>query len=311
MSLSIEQLEACRSLLFVPANEPRFISKAHRRGAGAIILDLEDSISPDQKEAARGNLRPAAAELRRNGIAHVLVRINPGSADDIDEAVSRDVDALVLPKVESLDDLVWAHTAVSTAEQRSGLPDGHIRLLVLVETPAAVLNAASLAAHERVAALILGSEDLALALGVEPTLDSLAYAASSIVFAARGHRKVPLGVPGSLASIVDTGRFAQAVQHARHLGMAGTVCIHPKQVEAVSAAFAATPEDYAQAQRVLAAFHEAQQAGKGAVMFEGKMLDLPIVERARRVVAQRHEASGDDRCTSARNERDLEPRGKS
>ncbi|HXN43578.1 MAG TPA: hypothetical protein VN917_04975, partial [Xanthobacteraceae bacterium] len=71
------------------------------------------------------------------------------------------------------------------------------------------------------------------------------------------------------------------------------------------------PEDYAQAQRVLAAFHEAQQAGKGAVMFEGKMLDLPIVERARRVVAQRHEASGDDRCTSARNERDLEPRGKS
>ena len=87
MSLSIEQLEACRSLLFVPANEPRFISKAHQRGAGAIILDLEDSISPDQKEAARGNLRPAAAELRRNGIAHVLVRINPGSADDIDEAL--------------------------------------------------------------------------------------------------------------------------------------------------------------------------------------------------------------------------------
>ena len=290
MSLSIEQLEACRSLLFVPANEPRFISKAHQRGAGAIILDLEDSISPDQKEAARGNVRLAAAELRRNGIAHVLVRINAGSADDLDEAVSRDVDALVLPKVESLDDLVWAHTALSTAERRSGLPDGHIRLLVLVETPVAVLNAASLAAHERVAALILGSEDLALALGVEPTPESLAYAASSIVFAARGHQKVPLGVPGSLASIADTGRFALAVQHARHLGMAGTVCIHPKQVEAVSAAFAATPEAYAQAQRVLAAFDEAQQAGKGAVMFDGKMLDLPIVERARRVVAQRQTA---------------------
>ena len=290
MSLSIEQLEACRSLLFVPANEQRFIAKAHERGAGAIILDLEDAISPDQKEAARSNVQRAAAELRGNGIAHVLVRINAGNADDIDAAVSRDVDALVLPKVDMVDDLMWADTALSTAERRSGLPDGHTRLLVLVETPAAVLNTGSLAAHERVAALILGSEDLALALGVEPAPEALAYAASSVVFAARGHQKVPLGVPGSLAAIVDTGRFAQTVQHARQLGMAGTVCIHPKQVEVVNAAFAATPEAYAQAQRILAAFDEAQRAGKGAVMFEGKMLDLPIVERARRIVTQRRPA---------------------
>jgi citrate lyase subunit beta / citryl-CoA lyase len=290
MSLSLEQLEACRSLLFVPANEQRFIAKAHQRGAGAIILDLEDAISPDQKEAARGNVRAAAAELRRNGVAHVLVRINAGSADDIDAAVSPDVDALVLPKVETPDDLVWAHTVLAAAEQRRGMHSGHVRLLVLVESPVAVLNAASLAAHERVAALILGSEDLALALGVEPTPEALTYAASAVVFAARGHQKVPLGVPGSLASIVDTGRFAQAVRHARQLGMAGTVCIHPNQVDVVSAAFAATPEAYAQAQRILAAFDEAQQAGKGAVMFEGKMLDLPIVERARRIVAQRRPA---------------------
>jgi citrate lyase subunit beta / citryl-CoA lyase len=290
MSLSIEQLEACRSLLFVPANEQRFISKAHQRGGGAIILDLEDAISPDQKEAARGNVRAAAAELRRNGVAHVLVRINAGSADDIDAAVSPDVDALVLPKIDTLDDLMWAHTVLSIAEQRSGMRGGHTRLLVLVETPVAVLNAASLASHERVAALILGSEDLALALGVEPTPEALAYAASSIVFAARGHQKVPLGVPGSLASIADTGRFAQAVRHAQQLGMAGTVCIHPNQVAVVSTVFAATLEAYEQAQRILAAFDEAQQAGKGAVMFEGKMLDLPIVERARRTVAQRRPA---------------------
>jgi citrate lyase subunit beta/citryl-CoA lyase len=287
MSLSIEQLEACRSLLFVPANEQRFISKAHQRGAGAIILDLEDAISPDQKEAARANVRAAAAELRRNGVTHVLVRINAGSADDINAAVLPDVDALVLPKVETLDDLVWAHTVLSTAEQRSGMQGGHIRLLVLVETPVGILNAASLASHERVAALILGSEDLALALGVEPTPEALTYAASSVVFAARAHQKVPLGVPGSLASIVDTERFAKAVRHAQQLGMAGTVCIHPNQVAVVSTAFAGTLEAYTQAQRILAAFDEAQQAGKGAVMFEGKMLDLPIVERARRTVAQR------------------------
>lgn len=286
MSLSIEQLEACRSLLFVPVNEPRFISKANQRGAGAIILDLEDSIAPDQKEAARSNVRAAARELRRNGAAHVLVRINAGSTEDIEEAASLDVDAIVLPKVESLKELIWAHSALSMAEQRVGLADGHFRLLVLVETPAAVLNAVSIAAHERVAALILGSEDLALALGVEPTPESLAYAASSIVFAARASQKVPLGVPASLASILDTSRFAESVRHARLLGMAGTVCIHPRQVGVVSAAFAATQEMYLGAQRVLAAFDEARQAGKGAIMFEGKMLDRPIVERARRIVAQ-------------------------
>jgi citrate lyase subunit beta/citryl-CoA lyase len=287
MSLSTEQLEACRALLFVPAAAPHFIAKAHQRGAGAIILDLEDSIAPDQKQAARGNIQPAAAELRRNGVSHILVRINAGSAADIDAAVSKDVDALVLPKADTLDDIVWADTALSAAEQRCGLPDGQIRLLVLVETPAAVLNAAALATHGRVAALVLGGEDLALALGVEPTPEALTYPASAIAFAARGHHKVPLGVPGSLAAIVDTEIFARTVQLARQIGMAGAFCIHPKQVEVVNTAFAATPEAYAQAQRILAAFDAAQRAGKGAVMFEGKMLDLPIVERARRVVAQR------------------------
>ena len=224
MSNSKPAVRCCLSL----SNEPRFISKANQRGAGAIILDLEDSIAPDQKEAARSNVRPAAKELRRNGAAHVLVRINAGSTEDIEEAASLDVDAIVLPKVESLKELIWAHSALSMAEQRIGLADGHFRLLVLVETPAAVLNAVSIAAHERVAALILGSEDLALALGVEPTLESLAYAASSIVFAARGSQKVPLGVPASLASILDTGRFAEAVRQ-RATARNGGNGLHPSQ----------------------------------------------------------------------------------
>ena len=222
------------------------------------------------------------------------MRINAGSTEDIDESASLDVDAIVLPKVESLKEVMWAHSALSMAEQRIGLANGHFRLLVLVETAAAVLNAASIAAHERVAALILGSEDLASALGVEPTLESLAYVASCIVFAARGSQKVPLGVPASLASILDTVRFAEAVRQARLLGMAGTVCIHPKQVEVVSAAFAATQEAYLRAQRVLTAFDEARQAGKGAIMFEGTMLDLPIVERARRIVARGSAHIGSD-----------------
>lgn len=285
MSFGVEAIETCRSLLFVPANEPRFIARAHQRGAGAIILDLEDAIAPDRKEEARANVANAAAELRRNRAGHVLVRINAGSVEDIDAAVAARADAIVLPKPDSLEEVAWAHTALSRAERAHGLQDGLVRMLVLVETPAAVLNAASIAGHKRVDALILGSEDLALALGVDPTPEALSYAASAVVFAARSRGKVPLGVPGSLASITDVARFEEVVRLGQKLGMAGMVCIHPRQAETVNARFAPTPEALAQARRVLLAFEEAQRGGKGAVMFDGKMLDLPIVERARRLVA--------------------------
>jgi citrate lyase subunit beta/citryl-CoA lyase len=281
------QLEVWRSLLFIPANEQRFMAKAHQRGAGAIILDLEDAIVPDQKEAARSCVRAGVEALRQTGVQNVLVRINAGSDDDIVAAVSAGVDAIVVPKPDRVEDLQRVAAVLDSAERAAGLDKGQVRLLVLVETPAAIVNAASLAAHERVDALILGSEDLALALGVEPTPESMTYAASAVVFAARASGKVPLGVPGSLASITDSDAFAALVGRARALGMAGTVCIHPNQVLAVRRAFASTPEEIERAQRILAAFDEAERAGRGAVMFDGKMLDLPIIERARRTLAHR------------------------
>ncbi|RYF35526.1 MAG: CoA ester lyase [Comamonadaceae bacterium] len=285
MTRSRLQVEVWRSLLFVPANEQRFMAKAHQRGAGAIILDLEDAIAPGEKEAARACVHAAVETLRQTGVANVLVRINPGSDDDIAAAVSARVDAIVVPKPDRVDDLQRVSAVLDRAEREAGLDLGHVRLLVLVETPAAIVNAASLAAHERVEALILGSEDLALALGVEPTPDSMTHAASAIVFAARASGKVPLGVPGSLATITDAEAFAALVVRARAIGMAGTVCIHPNQVVAVRRAYASTPEDIERAKGILAAFDEAERAGRGAVMFDGKMLDLPIIERARRTLA--------------------------
>ncbi|MDB6000417.1 MAG: Citrate (pro-3S)-lyase [Rhizobacter sp.] len=284
MSLNVEELEQCRTLLFIPANEQRFIAKANQRGAGGIILDLEDSISPDQKDAARGAVGQAAVELKRLGVEHVLVRINPQNMQDIAAAVSPDVDALVLPKVQSADDVKQAGLALAAAEQRCGMPEGHTRLLLLIETPEAVVNVAALAAGDRVIGLILGSEDLALSLGVEPTTESLSYAASAIVIAARATRTVPMGIPGSLAAILDRDAFTASVSRGRALGMAGAVCIHPNQVDAVNQVFAPSPQAVLEAQRVLDAFDESLRSGRGAVMFDGRMLDLPIVERARRTV---------------------------
>jgi len=280
------QLEFCRSLLFIPVPETRFVEKAHERGAGAIILDLEDGVAPDMKVRARGAVRDVAARLRARNVT-VLVRINHGSREDIEAAVSPDVAALVLPKVDSAAEIQGIADLLTRREEELGLESAHTRLLVLIETPAAVCNAAAIAAcHPRVAGLILGSEDLALALSVPPTLDSLRYAAERVVMAARAAGKVPLGVPGSLATIKTPERFAEAVAAARRIGMAGAVCIHPAQVAVVRKQFAPDPQDLAEAQGILAAFAQAEKAGKGAVMHEGKMLDAPIVERARKLVAE-------------------------
>jgi citrate lyase subunit beta/citryl-CoA lyase len=292
MTLTAKKLETLRSLLFVPAIEDRFIDKAHQRGAGAIILDLEDSIAPEKKLAARNAVGAAAMRLGAKGVT-VLVRINHGSVADIEAAVSPCVSAIVLPKVNTAAEIHEVAAALESREKQLGIAEGHTRLLVLIETPAAVVNAFSIStAHERVSGLILGSEDLALELGVEPSPDSLSYAAAHLVMAARAAGKVPLGIPGSLATIANSEGFHEVVALARKLGMAGTVCIHPDQVAVVQCVYAPDPAAVSQARRILEVFHEAERTGKGAVSLDGKMLDLPIVERARRLVAEEDTFAG-------------------
>ena len=284
MSFDARQLESCRSLLFVPVPETRFVEKAHERGAGAIILDLEDAVAPELKLQARAAVRGVAASLRARRVT-CLVRINHGSREDAQAAVSPDVAALVLPKVDCAAQVEEIAEALVVREVELELPVGHTRLVVLIETPLAVCNAFAIASsHPRICGLVLGSEDLALALAVPPTVDSLRYAAERVVMAARAAGQVPLGIPGSLATIRKPELFAEAVAAARRIGMAGAVCIHPAQVAVVQREFAPDPRDIAEAKGILVAFAEAERAGKGAVMHEGKMLDAPIVERARNLV---------------------------
>jgi citrate lyase beta subunit len=164
MSFGAQELEFCRSLLFVPVPETRFVDRAHERGAGAVILDLEDGVAPEMKAQARGAVREVAATLRSRGMT-VLVRINHGSREDVEAAVSPDVAALVLPKIDSAAEIQGIADLLDRREAKLGLDAAHTALLVLIETPKAVCNAGAIAAcHPRVAGLVLGSEDLALAL---------------------------------------------------------------------------------------------------------------------------------------------------
>lgn len=278
-----------RSMLFVPATVPRFIRGAADRGADAIILDLEDSVAPSRKEQAREALPGAVPVVGRRG-ADVLVRVNRPwrwLVRDLEAAVIPGVVALVLTKVESPEHVQAVAEVVEELEGERGLERGGVSFVVLVETAAGFFRMEATAkAHPRVAALSLGAEDFALSVGMLPGAEGLFYPKQQVVFAARTAGIQPLGFVGTVADYKDQEAFRAIVRRSRRLGFVGASCIHPLQVAVLNEEFAPSAEEVAQAERMVAAYDAALAAGTGAVEFEGRMIDIPVVERARQVLAR-------------------------
>ena len=270
-----------RSLLYVPANAPRFVGRAHERGADAVILDLEDAVAPPEKPAARAALAEAVPAVGRNG-ARVFVRINPDAAlleDDARAACKAGAYGLMVPKVRTPDTL--ARLAALLAPLEAGREPVH--LVPLLEDPGAVLDARAIAAGPRVLALVTGGEDLATAMDAEPVPDMLRLPKLLVHLAAKAAGVLSWGLMRSIADYADTDAIAASAREARTLGFDGASCIHPAVVPILNAAFAPDPAALARARRMVEAF---EQAGEGAFAFEGAMVDLPIVERARRLIAR-------------------------
>lgn len=278
-----------RSLLFVPANAERFVAKAHTRGADVIILDLEDSIPPPEKGAARAAL-PAAAATIRNAGTEVAVRINRQlelAVPDIAAAVMPQVTALMLPKVMGPEHIRLLSEVVAVREAALGLPIGHTRFIGIVETPQALPHLFAIAeADPRMAALGVGSEDLSTELEAVPGADMLYHFGMMVVAAARGAGILPLGSVGAFADFRDLEGYRTSLQRSRKLGFACTACIHPAHVPIINEEYGVAPAEADRARRLIAAFEEALAQGLGAVAFEGAMIDLPVVERARRLLAR-------------------------
>ncbi len=274
-----------RSLLYVPANRERFIEKAATCGADAVQLDLEDSIAPGDKDAARAMI-PVAVKRLANAPSDIIVRINRPlslAVRDIEASVLPGVSALSLPKVESADHVRLIAETVAEAEQRNGVAAGSTRLILGIESAAAWLRMAEIAAaHPRVVAMLLGSEDFSLDVGMVTDPAALLGPKQAMVIAAASAGIIPLGLVGSFANFRDTEAFAAMVARSRELGFRGSSCIHPDQVPLLNAGFSPSAEELARAQKIVAAFEIAQS---GTVNFEGTMLDLPVVERARATVA--------------------------
>jgi len=278
-----------RSLLFVPATGERFVAKAHTRGADVVILDLEDSIPPGEKEAARAALAAAAASVGQAG-AEVAVRINRPldlAVPDIAAAVMPSVGTLMLPKVMGPEHVRLLSEVVAAREAAQGMPAGHTRFIAVVETPEALPRLQAIAAADpRVVALGIGAEDLATELEAVPGADLLYHFGMMVVAAARAAGVQPMGSVGPFADFSDLEGYRASLRRSRALGFSCQACIHPAQVAIVNEEYGPSAAEVERARRLVAAFEAAVAEGKGAVAFEGRMIDLPVVERARRLLAR-------------------------
>ena len=226
-------LPVWRSLLFVPVTARRFVDGAARRGADAIILDLEDSVAASEKERARTLVSEAADIVSRGG---------PG------------VLALALPKVDGPEHVQLLAEIVDEVEAERGMAPGTTRLIAMVETAAAFFRIAEIArAHPRLCALNLGAEDFATSAGILPEAEALSMPKQMAVFAARAAGIMPLGFIGSIAEFHDLDGFRQTIRRSRRFGFIGASVIHPSQVPILNEEFRPSPNEVDHARRVLAA----------------------------------------------------------
>jgi len=282
---------ARRSSLILPVNVRHFVEKAYSRGADAIVLDLEDSVPAQEKAAARQLVRDSLAPAGRGG-AEVLVRVNNDPAllaDDIDAAVHPGLDGLSIPKAESAAQIREIVARVERLERARGVPAGHLRLSLAIETPRGLLAVEEIArASDRIATMSIGVEDYCLELGVEPSADGLEllYAVARLVTVCKAAGVQPTGLVGSIAGFRDLATFEGAAQRARQLGCEGAGCIHPDQVTVLNRVFTPDPARVEHARRVVEAFEDGVRRGTASVNLDGTMVDVPVYKRAQVVLAR-------------------------
>ena len=283
-----------RSRLYIPGDQPHLAINAGLFGADCIILDLEDSVVPEHKLAARILVRRTLESSRMLGDCEIAVRINPLSGpyglDDIAEAVPARPHSILLPKCESADDVAAADKAISEAEKAAGIPLGTTYLMPLIETARGVLAAREIAAASpRNVALCFGREDFTRDIGAIPDpgvakgtgIESL-LARQMIVLAARAAGIAPLD--SVFADVEDAEGLERSCFEARALGFSGKGVLHPVQIPVVRRCFRPTEEEARAAEKILAAFDAAAAEGHGAISVDGKMVDAPVAEKARRLL---------------------------
>jgi citrate lyase subunit beta/citryl-CoA lyase len=278
-----------RSILYVPGNVPKFIDKAHERGADCILVDLEDSVTVAEKPTARALLPETMKKVVRGG-ADVAVRINRPmrlAIPDIEAAVRPGLSALFVTKTEGVQHLRLLDEAVSEMERERGMPVGSVGFGAMIEHPRALAELNDIAERgPRVIAMMLGGEDFALETGSVPSDESLELPKRLVAFAAQAHGVAMIGILGTVADYSDPAAYKKSAERARRFGFSGGTCVHPGLVQALNEAFTPSADDVAYAKKLIAADEKAAAEGRGSFTVDGKMIDIPVIDRARRLIAR-------------------------
>ena len=280
-----------RTALFVPGNRPDRVDKAVKTSADAVIIDLEDAVALTEKEASRSKVRDKILEHAERKI---IVRVNsldsPFFQGDLTEVITGNLACLMVPKVESAAHVREINENLLKVEKEKGIVQGSVSIIPLIESAGAVQNIFQIATEKtepsRIYCVAFGAADYTLDMGIEITKEGteLSYPRSRIAVASRAARiEPPLDTPFMMdlkdmeALKIDAGR-------AKQLGFQGKLCIHPNQIEPCHAIFSPAKEEILYAERVVQVFEEAEKEGSAAILLDGKFIDYPVVERARRIL---------------------------
>lgn len=282
-----------RSMLFLPGSTPNKIINGDSMGADAVILDLEDAVSPDEKDAARILVRHAVQSLRFPGV-EIIVRINAIDTAywqaDLDEMIPLRPALIMPPKTSCAQDVQTVDAYISALEDKLGMERNTVKLIPLIETALGVENAFQIAtASSRVAALFLGGEDLTADLRCKRTKggNEINYARTRLVCAARAAGVDVYDTP--FTDVNDDEGIWTDAEYAKSLGFTGKSSISPRHVGVINAVFSPSEKDIAYAYEVMDAIHTAKEQGRGVISLHGKMIDAPIVARAQQTIEMAEE----------------------
>ena len=295
---------ALRSLLYAPGNEPRKVAKVGTLGADGVILDLEDAVPIGEKIATREVVRQAIPSVKATA-GRVYVRINPTGqkADfsvelgigDIEAIVCAELDGIVVPKVESAEEIAEVDRVLADEERKIGLPQGTLEVTPIIETALGLWNAFEIArSSERIGSLHFGAGDFTRDVGIEWSRDEteLVYARSRLVMISRAAAIEP-PTDSVWVLLDDREGLAESVRRAKSLGFQGKSCIHPNQVETINRGFSyVSPAEVARARKIVDAFTEAEARRSASILVDGEFIDYPLAERARQVLRLHTEMQG-------------------
>ena len=273
-----------RSVLYMPGSNPRALAKGKELPADALILDLEDAVAPDAKEAGREALKTALGEKQAYGHRELVVRVNgldtPWGHADLVTLATAGADAILLPKVESADMVRRVAFALDAVGAPAELP-----IWCMMETPRGVLHAEEIADHPRVGGFVMGTSDLTKDLMARHTADRLPMLASLGICLLAARAAGIAILDGVHLDLSDEAGFAASCEQGRDMGFDGKTLIHPKQIAAANDAFGPSEAAVAHARRQIEAYEAALAEGKGVAVLDGKLVENLHVAEAKRLVA--------------------------